>query len=94
MEQTITLTIPASWLGNQSLSSEDLRQAVLLGLQQLRRQPVPYDATRIIQTLLKTGRVHHLTTANIETPSPRQTPPTLPGMPTSELLIAQRGRDL
>ncbi len=94
MERTITLTIPDSWLGNQPLSSDDLRQAVRLGLQQLRRQPAPYDATRIIQVLLKTGRVHHLTAANIAAPLPRQTPPTLPGIPTSEVLIAQRCEEL
>ncbi len=94
MMDTITLTIPTAWLEGVSLDQEELRQALKLGLSQLRQQQsLPEASQRVIQTLLNTGRVRPLASlppsnsaANIE----RQPPPVLAGPPTSHILIAQR----
>jgi hypothetical protein len=95
MEREITLSIPADWLGNQVLSQDDLRQALRLGLQLLRPQNTQRDTTaQVVQALLTTGRVRHLTGVRVDDIPPRQTPPTLPGMPVSEIIVAQRRGEL
>jgi len=98
MEQTVTLTIPANWLQDQKLGSDELRLALQLGLAQLRQQQAGQDsAASVVQALLRTGRVRHLTVAPKEGDQPdmgRQEPPTLPGAPVSEILIAQRRGEL
>ena len=38
MEETVQLTIPARWLEELSIDEDELRQAVMLGLSQLRQQ--------------------------------------------------------
>ena len=92
----ITLKIPPDWLEGLSLDRNKLRQALMLGLAQLRRQQATQETDdRAVQVLLDTGRVRRL-----DIPSPervggdRQPPPTVPGPPVSEILIAQRRGDL
>ena len=95
---TITLTIPADWLEGETPSQDELRQALKIGLAQLRRQQQarPESAEVVIQALLKTGRVSHLTTGGSDdmTTAERQPPPTLPGPLVSDILIAQRRGEL
>ena len=92
--ETITLTIPTDWLKGQTLNQDELRQALQLGLDQLhRQQSVQERAENVIEALLSTGRVRHLTSLPREvetTPVERQPPPTLSGPPLSDILIAQR----
>jgi hypothetical protein len=38
IESTITVTIPASWLEDGRIGQEELREALILGLTQLRQQ--------------------------------------------------------
>lgn len=96
MERDVTLTIPEHWLSDQTISKEDLRQALRLGLALLRHQDAPPQAAQpVIQALLRTGRVHHLAPLiEDKSPSSRQPPPTLSGTPVSELIIAQRRGEL
>lgn len=98
MEQTITLTIPANWLQEEKVDQNELRQALMLGLAQLRQRKTDLSiAERVVQVLLSTGRVHHLLAALIGDEEPdasRQAPPVLPGPPVSEILIAQRRGEL
>ena len=94
MEETVQLTIPARWLEELSIDEDELRQAVMLGLSQLRQQREEQDVARqVVQALLDTGLVHHLSVplpAGIEPDAERQDPPTLPDPPLSEIIIAQR----
>lgn len=97
--ETITLTIPTAWLKGQTLSQDELRQALQLGLDQLhhRQQVVQERAEDVIKVLLRTGQIRHLVTLSTEAETPstkRQTPPTLPGPPLSDILIAQRRGEL
>ncbi len=97
MESNIVITIPNQWLGNRAVSQDELRQALRLGLELLRRQTPPQEnATRVIQVLLRTGKVQHLAASDVETEAsgPRQIPPTLTGAPVSEILVAQRRGEL
>ena len=98
MEQTITLTIPANWLSEEKVDQNELRQALKLGLAQLRQQKADLDTVeQVVQALLSTGRVHRLLATligNEEAGASRQTPPVLPGPPVSEILIAQRRGEL
>jgi len=95
---TITLKIPADWLEGLSIDQDGLRQALMLGLAQLRQQQIAQDTTvRVVQVLLGTGRVRHLSPSLLESKgvdTDRQAPPTLPGLPVSEILIAQRRGEL
>jgi hypothetical protein len=90
--KAVTITVPTNWLEELALEQEDLRQALMLGLQQLRQQRIAQDPrARVVQVLLSTGRVRHLAASLVkETGADRQTPPTLPGLPVSEILVAQR----
>jgi hypothetical protein len=94
MEGTITLEIPEQWLQGLSVSQDELRQALMLGLEQLRQQQMPQSVPdRTVQILLSTGRIHRLSATLAEDKEPyakRQPPPALPGPPASEILIAQR----
>jgi hypothetical protein len=94
MEPTVTITIPSSWLGNRTLDQSELRRALQLGLTQLRQQRVKDEATvQVVQALLNTRRIRHLAVPlaeGEERETGRQEPPTLPGPPASEILIAQR----
>ena len=91
MEQTITLTISNQWLQGQELDQNQLRRALQLGLAQLsREQAAEQTPAQVVQALLKTGRVRHLASRSELQSTLRQEPPTLPGQPVSELLIAQR----
>lgn len=95
---TITLTIPADWVEGETLDQEALRQALKLGLIQLRQQQaVQETVNHVVQVLLRTGRIKHLSATLVdgaEVSHDRQPPPTLPGPPVSEILIAQRRREL
>ena len=95
--ETVTVSIPADWIQDMGLDRNGLRQVVMLGLRQWRQQqPQDIDA-RVIQTLLRTGRVKHLATPLAESAAldnKRQTPPTLPGMAVSEIIVAQRRGEL
>jgi hypothetical protein len=96
MESTVTITIPSSWLGNQALDQVELRRALQVGLAQLRREQSE-TKDRVVQTLLSTGRVRRLLVVppqDQESRVERQEPPTLPGKPVSEILIAQRRSEL
>jgi hypothetical protein len=86
----ITITVPSAWL--EGLDENDLRTALHLGLAQIRQQrDDPARTNQVIQVLRNTGRIHHLSTSAPEPPDrARQPPPALPGMPVSEILIAQR----
>lgn len=88
----ITLTIPSTWLEGVAPSEDILRQAIKLGLDQLRQQKE--DNTRVVQALQRTGRVNRLilSTDSVQdkSTSTRQTPPTIPGPAVSDILIAQR----
>jgi hypothetical protein len=91
MEQTITLTISNQWLQGQELDQNQLRRALQLGLAQLsREQAAEQTPAQVVQALLKTGHVRHLASRSELQSTLRQEPPTLPGQPVSELLIAQR----
>jgi hypothetical protein len=96
--ESITLTIPSDWLEGTPLSQDELRQALRLGLTQLRQyQPTPESARRVVQALLRTGRVRHMTATWMDDDyagAGRQCPPTLPGPSVSEILIAQRRGEL
>ena len=95
MEQTITLTISDQWLPGQTLDQAQLRRALQLGLAQLHReQAAEKTSALVVQALLKTGHVRHLASRSELQSTPRQEPPTLPGPPVSELLIAQRRGEL
>ena len=95
--ETVTVSIPADWVQDMGLDRNGLRQVVMLGLRQWRQQqPQGVDA-RVIQTLLRTGRVKHLVTPQIEgvaLDDERQIPPTLPGLAVSEIIVAQRRGEL
>jgi hypothetical protein len=96
----ITLTIPSDLVEELHIPDDpdELRQALLLGLTQLRQQQAAKDAANsVIQALLSTGRVRHLSAAPVESAdqeADRQAPPTLPGPPVSEILVAQRRGEL
>ncbi len=95
MELTTTITIPSSWLGDQDVDQDELYQALQLGLAQLRQQRAIQH--KVVQALLKTGRVRRLTAARVddgESEVARQAPPILPGPPVSEILVAQRRGEL
>lgn len=94
MEHTITVTIPSDWLEGQPVDQDELRQALMLGLVQLRqRQAAPNTALQVVQALLSTDRIRHLSAGLVESEgadADRQVPPVLPGKPVSDILIAQR----
>jgi hypothetical protein len=97
VENTITLTIPADWLEELPADEDELRQALMLGLAQLRQQQAAQEASdQVVQALLSTGRAHHLSAALVKgnDAQVRQDPPELPGRPASEILIAQRRGEL
>lgn len=97
MESTVVLTIPKHWLGGRVVNQDDLRQALRLGLDMLQSRSTSQKNTmQVIQVMLRTGRIQHLPAIPIEaeTIGRRQTPPTLPDTPVSEILIAQRRGEL
>jgi hypothetical protein len=98
MGNIITLSIPAHWLQELGIKEDELRQALMLGLAQLRQQQMTQDVPdRTVQILLSTGRIHRLSATLAEDKEPyakRQAPPALPGPPASEILIAQRRGEL
>ena len=80
------------------MDRDELRQALMLGLTQLAQRQASTDiAEQVVLALLSTGRVRHLSAGLVKdegTDAGRQTPPTLPGLPVSEILIAQRRGEL
>ena len=93
----ITLTIPSDWLEGETLSQDDLRQVLKLGLKLHQQKSVEDTTSKVIQALLRTGRVKHLSTPildEIEATIDRQPPADLPGRPVSEILVAQRRGEL
>jgi hypothetical protein len=93
MERTVTLTIPSDWLKEDTLDQNELRQALMLGLAQLRQKDDPDVNEQTIQVLSNTGRIRHLSTSLIAQEgrdAKRQSPPVLPPPLVSEVLIAQR----
>lgn len=95
-DPTITVTIPADWA--TGLSQDELRAAVRIGLTQLRQQRgEAHNAHHVVQALLATGRVRRLpeTLADAAaSDAERETPPTLPGIPMSEIIVRQRRGEL
>ncbi len=98
MEQTVTVTIPASWIDEQPIDPVELRQAVQLALARLHQQRVQGDSPQqVARVLLSTGRIQRLQpTLVAEEPGEYvyQAPPTLPGTPVSDILITQRRGEL
>ena len=98
MNATITVTIPARWAQDLEVDQVLLRQALMLGLAQMRnRRPLQDVGARPLQALLSTGRVRRLATELVPNDAAgpkRQSPPALPGPPVSEILIAQRRGEL
>jgi hypothetical protein len=96
MEQTVDITIPAEWLEGLKLDEDDLRTALRIGLEELRRrQAVVETDDPVLKALLSTGLVSRLTVPKpegIEPATERRPPIKLPGPPVSEILIAQRKR--
>jgi hypothetical protein len=94
IESTITVTIPASWLEDGRIGQEELREALILGLTQLRQQQAARAAAdRIAHALLSIRLIDHLSATlapEDESHVERQAPPVLVGPPASEILIAQR----
>jgi hypothetical protein len=92
------LPIITQWSKELSIRPSELRQALMLGLGELRRQQAEQDLSeRIVQALLDTGLAEHLTEPlpeGIEPRAERQEPPTLPGPLASEIIIAQRRGEL
>lgn len=92
----VTMTIPSDWI--RDINQDDLREALYIGLAQLRRQRGdPQIAAQVAQALLRTGRVAHLSrssAADKTSPADRQPPPTIAGMTVSDILIAQRRGEL
>jgi hypothetical protein len=91
--EIITVRIPSDWIQGTGLDRNGLREVVMLGLRQWRQQHPQEINTRVIQTLLDTGRIKHLAPSLAESAASedaRQTPPTLPGPTVSEILVAQR----
>lgn len=92
--ETVTLTIPTEWLKGQNLSQDELRKALQLGLDQMyHQQRVQESAEKVVEALIRTGRVKHLASLSDEPDAAfieRQHPPTLSGPPLSDILIAQR----
>jgi len=90
----VSVTIPSGWLEGLNLNEDELRQALELGLAQLRQQQITPDTTsRVIDALLGTGRVGHLSTVSPMSEAAnadRQPPPSLPGASMSEIVITQR----
>ena len=95
---TISVAIPSDWLNGLTLNQDEIRQALLLGLAQLRQQQeVHNSSSRVVQALQSTGRIRRLSVGAGEDDDlhpPRQTPPTLPGLSVSDILIAQRKGEL
>ena len=94
---TVSVTIPATWLEGLAINQDDLPQILKLGLEQLRRQVASNTNRAVVQALLSTGRVRHLSTplmAEVPADVARQAPPTLPGTPVSEIIVAQRRGEL
>ena len=80
------------------MDQDELRQALMLGLAQLRQRQADADTTvQVVQALLSTDRIRHLSAELVEgngAGADRQEPPVLPGPPVSEILIAQRRGEL
>jgi hypothetical protein len=95
--ETITVSIPSDWIQGTGLDRNGLREVVMLGLRQWQQQQPQEINTRVIQTLLGTGRIKHLAPSPDDSVPPedaRQTPPILPGPTVSEILVAQRRGEL
>jgi hypothetical protein len=93
----LEVTIPAQWGRKLSIDQDELRQVLMLGLAQLRQQREDQDvAQRVVQVLLSTGRVRRLPSVPNDDGlvAERRKPLKLPGMPLSEILIAQRRGEL
>ena len=93
---TITVDIPVDWVDGLALDQDELRQALQLGLTQLRQHQAEQTHS-VTEALRATGSIRHLSLALLqseERDDVRQEPPTLPGMPVSEIIIAQRRGDL
>lgn len=92
---TITITIPKNWLGEQILSPEQLRQALFLGLQQLQQSPSASARLQIQQAFTTAGLSLNnapATPLKAITPSRRAELAQLfaTGGPLSDLIIAER----
>ena len=91
-----TISIPQELIDElQVRDPQQLRQALILGLEQLRAGQSLAAKSRVISTLLATGRVHPLDPTLVspyesDSSSSRQEPPTLDGPPVSEVIIEQR----
>jgi hypothetical protein len=85
------------WSNELSIEPRKLRQALMLGLDQLRKQQQDQEIARqAVEALLNTGRARRLPALpeEDEPRPPRRPPLKLPGTPVSEILIAQRRGEL
>ena len=90
--ETVTIDVPAELV--QGLDQDKLREALVLGLTQMRQQSAEHRVnTRMLEVLIGTRRVRHWSEVPSEastTPYQRQPPPTLPDPSVSDTIIAQR----
>ena len=110
MERTIVLENlddkSATWIEKEAERKRLPKEQIVLDLiqqavkdAQLERQEQQTDreiARQAVEALLSTGRARRLPALpeDDEPPPPRKAPPKLPGMPVSEILIAQRRGEL
>jgi hypothetical protein len=94
----VLVPVPQELIDELQLDPQQLRQALILGLEHLRAgrsQKSAPSKSAVLSALLETGRVRPLNPALVapyepSPPPPRQEPPTLDGPPVSEIIIAQR----
>ena len=94
--EPVVVTIPPELVEELNINDpERLRQALILGLEQLRAERGQLSKSQLISALLETGHVRSLDPALVtpyeQSPSSaRQEPPVLDGPPVSEIIIEQR----
>ena len=96
---TVLVPVPRELIDEMGLDPEQLRRALILGLEHLRAKQAQTESSRsaVVAALAETDHVRPLDSNFVapyepDPPSPRQEPPALEGPPVSEIIIAQRGR--
>ena len=94
--ETVLVPVPQNLIDELQVGdAQQLRRALILGLERLRAEHSQAGKSRVVSVLLETGRVRSLDpdlVAPYESDSSpsRQEPPTLDGPPVSEIIIEQR----
>ena len=94
--ETVLVPVPQDLIDELQVGdSQQLRRALILGLERLRAEHSQIEKSEVVSLLMETGRVHSLDPSLVAPyepdPSPsRQEPPTLDGPPVSEIIIEQR----